>query len=168
MVALLAGVVFLLCGAPSARAHQSPPGCLGAGLGLSLSTGVSGVHFGDSFSASVYTYNSTFPMCDAGETNASDVGAIHAWVVYSRPGGNYGVTNLVPITHPYLMPGEIYYYPNVSTYVVQAQDIITNGSYKGYIEPVPEEKSLAELGWDRPELDLKPSQMGVATQKMPL
>jgi len=36
------------------------------------------------------------------------------------------------------------------------------------IEPVPEEKSLAELGWDRPELDLKPSQMGVATQKMPL
>ena len=37
-----------------------------------------------------------------------------------------------------------------------------------YIEPVPEEKSLAELGWDRPELDLKPSQMGVATQKMPL
>ena len=37
-----------------------------------------------------------------------------------------------------------------------------------YLEPVPEEKSLAELGWDRPELDLKPSQMGVATQKMPL
>ena len=54
------------------------------------------------------------------------------------------------------------------SHVLIVLNYYTRRNYQAYLEPVPEEKSLAELGWDRPELDLKPSQMGVATQKMPL
>jgi hypothetical protein len=87
-VALFAGLFFLLSSAPAARADRNPPGCLGSGLGISLYTSLADVHIGDTIYYSVNVFNTAFPACDAGETNAASAGAIKAFVVTPD-----GVTN---------------------------------------------------------------------------
>ena len=54
--ALLAGLLFLLYGAPSARAHQQPPGCTGSGLGILLFTDAPDVHIGDTLHYSITVF----------------------------------------------------------------------------------------------------------------
>jgi uncharacterized repeat protein (TIGR01451 family) len=124
-VALLAGLLFLLFSAPSARADRNPPGCLGSGLGISLFTSLPDVHIGDTIYYSVNVFNASFPACDAGATNPAVAGAIRAWVVTPD-----GVTNNLTLRRTYLAPGDSDSYPNVVSYVVRTQDIRPDGSVR--------------------------------------
>jgi uncharacterized repeat protein (TIGR01451 family) len=124
-VALIAGLLFLLSSAPAARADRSPPGCLGSGLGISLFTSLPDVHIGDTLYYSVSVFNTPFPACDAGATNAASAGAIKAYVVTPD-----GVTNNLTLLRTYLPPGQSDYYPNVVSYVVRAQDIRPDGTVR--------------------------------------
>jgi uncharacterized repeat protein (TIGR01451 family) len=124
-VALLAGLLFLLFSAPSARADRNPPGCLGSGLGISLFTSLPDVHIGDTLYYSVNVFNAPFPACDAGATNPAVAGAIRAFIVTPD-----GVTNNVALRRTYLLPGESDFYTNVVSYVVRAQDILPDGTVR--------------------------------------
>ncbi len=125
MVGLLIGAVFLLLGAPKARADRSPPGCTGSGLGISLYTSLPDVHIGDTISYSVNVFNEAFPACDAGETNPATAGAIRAYIVTPD-----GVTNKLVLRRTYLAPGEADFYTNVVSYVVRAQDMRPDGTVR--------------------------------------
>ncbi|MGA2243344.1 MAG: hypothetical protein ABSH11_15070, partial [Verrucomicrobiota bacterium] len=108
LAGLLAALVLLLVGAPAARADRSPPGCLGSGLGISLYTSLPDVHIGDTIYYSVNVFNTPFPACNAGETNAATAGAIYAFVVTPD-----GVTNNIVLRRTFLAPGDSDFYTNV-------------------------------------------------------
>jgi uncharacterized repeat protein (TIGR01451 family) len=124
-VALLAGLLFLLFSAPAARADRNPPGCTGSGLGISLFTSLPDVHIGDTIYYSVNVFNTPFPACNAGETNAASAGAIYAFVVTPD-----GVTNNITLRRTFLAPGDSDFYTNVVSYVVRAQDIRPDGTIR--------------------------------------
>jgi uncharacterized repeat protein (TIGR01451 family) len=124
-VALLAGLLFLFFSAPAAFAQRSPPGCLGSGLGISLFTSLPDVHIGDTISYSVNVFNTPFPACDAGNTNAASAGAIYAFIVTPD-----GVTNYITLRRTFLAPGDSDFYTNVVSYVVRAQDIRPDGTIR--------------------------------------
>ena len=124
-VAVLAGLLFLLLSAPAARADRNPPGCTGSGLGISLFTSLPDVHIGDTIYYSVNVFNTPFPACNAGETNAASAGAIYAFVVTPD-----GVTNNITLRRTFLAPGDSDLYTNVVSYVVRAQDIRPDGTIR--------------------------------------
>ncbi|MDB6066279.1 MAG: hypothetical protein JWR26_2487 [Pedosphaera sp.] len=117
LVLLLAGIALLLFGSPAARAHESPAGCSGSGLGISLFTSIPDVHVGDTISYSVLVFNTPFPACDATEIVAS----------ITTPDG---ITNNVTLLRTSLQPGQSDYYANVVSYVVRAQDIQPDGTVR--------------------------------------
>ena len=125
LAGLLAALVLLLVGAPAARADRSPPGCLGSGLGISLYTSLPDVHIGDTIYYSANVFNTPFPACNAGETNAATAGAIYAFVVTPD-----GVTNNIVLRRTFLAPGDSDFYTNVVSYVVRAQDIRPDGTIR--------------------------------------
>ena len=125
LASLLAGLLFLLGPTPSAHADRSPPGCGGSGLGISLFTSVPDVHVGDTIYYSVNIFNTAFPACDAGQTNAADAGAIRAFLV--TPDGH---TNYLALFRTYLQPGQSDFYPNVIAYTVRQQDILSDGTVR--------------------------------------
>src|SRR5687768_825835 len=65
IAALLAGILLALCGTLPAFGHESPPGCRGSGLGISLFTDVLDAHVGDTIRYSAQVFNTAFPACDA-------------------------------------------------------------------------------------------------------
>ncbi|MBI3417238.1 MAG: LamG domain-containing protein [Verrucomicrobia bacterium] len=112
-VALLAALLLLIFGAPSARAHESPIGCTGSGLGILLFTDTADVHIGDTLNYSVTVFNGTGTgpvVCDAT--------AIQAFVVTPD-----GVSHPITLVRTALSSGQSDFYPNVVSYVVRAQDI---------------------------------------------
>jgi uncharacterized repeat protein (TIGR01451 family) len=118
--AVLAGLLFLLFSAPSARAHESPIGCTGSGLGILLFTDTSNVHIGDTicYSATVFNgLNAGIIVCDAT--------AIQAFIVTPD-----GVSHPIALSRTSLASGQSDYYPNVVCYVVRAQDVLSDGTVR--------------------------------------
>ena len=106
----MAGLVCLLLGTSAVLAHQSPPGCTGSGLGISLFADKPDVKLGDTISYSVLVFVTAFPACDATGIQASIV----------TPDG---VTHPITLRRTSLVPGDSDYYDSVVTYVVRAQDV---------------------------------------------
>ena len=125
LAALLAGLFLLLFSPASARAERNPTNCLGSGLGISLYTSLPDVHIGDTIYYSVNVFNTAFPSCNAGETNPATAGAIQAYIVTPN-----GVTNHLTLRRTFLAPGDSDYYTNVVSYVVRAQDILSDGTVR--------------------------------------
>jgi hypothetical protein len=125
LAALLAGLFLFLFSPASARAERNPTNCLGSGLGISLFTSLPDVHIGDTIYYSVNVFNTAFPSCDAGETNPATAGAIQAYIVTPN-----GVTNHLTLRRTFLAPGDSDYYTNVVSYVVRAQDILSDGTVR--------------------------------------
>src|SRR4029077_17442004 len=73
---LLLGLILLWGGAPAARAHSSPAGCTGSGLGILLFTDAPDVHIGDTLNYSITVFNGT-----GGGPVVCDSTAIQAFVV---------------------------------------------------------------------------------------
>jgi uncharacterized repeat protein (TIGR01451 family) len=116
--AVIAGLLLLLFGVPSARADQSPPGCTGSGLGIQLFTDSPDVHIGDTLTYSVTVFNGTGVgpvVCDAS--------SIQAFIVTPD-----GVSHPIALVRTNLSNGQADFYPNVVTYVVRAQDIKPDGT----------------------------------------
>jgi len=122
LVLLLAGFVFLLCGAPAALAHESPPGCTGSALGIDLSADAVDVHVGDTIHYSVTVFNGL----PGSPGVACDATSIRAFIV--TPDGK---TNAVSLRRRKLLNGESDFYPNAAAYVVRAKDIRSNGTVRG-------------------------------------
>jgi len=117
---MLTGFVFLLCGAPSAHAHSSPPGCTGSGLGILLFTDAADVHIGDTLNYSVTVFNGTGTgpiVCDAESIQAA---------IVTPDNVSHGIT----LRRTTLMNGQSDYYSNVVSYVVRAQDIRSDGTVR--------------------------------------
>jgi uncharacterized repeat protein (TIGR01451 family) len=115
--ALLAGLLLLLFSAPAARAQGIPPGCTGAGIGITLFTSASDVHIGDTICYSILVNNGTGVgpiVCDASNIVASVV----------TPDG---VTHPITLVRTYLSNAQSDYYPNVICYVVQAANMVSDG-----------------------------------------
>jgi len=118
---LLAGLFFLLAGAPTARADQNPPGCSGSGLGILLYTSASDVHVGDTLYYSITVFNGTGTgpvVCDAT--------AIQAFIVTPD-----GVSHSISLVRTNLTSGQLDYYPNAVSYVIRAQDILPDNTVNG-------------------------------------
>jgi hypothetical protein len=125
--AVLAGLFFLLFSAPAVRAHESPLGCTGSGLGILLFTDTSNVHIGDTicYSATVFNgLNAGIIVCDAT--------AIQAFIVTPD-----GVSHPIALVRTSLVSGQSDYYPNVVSYVVRAQDIHPDGTLLATAQAVP-------------------------------
>ena len=124
LMLLLAGLLFLLGGAPAARAdlnHASPPDCTGSTLGINLFTDAPDVHIGDTIHYSVTVFNGL-----PGSPRIScDSTSIQAWVV--TPDGK---TNFVTLVRTTLLGQQSDYYTNAATYVVRAQDIRPDGTVR--------------------------------------
>jgi uncharacterized repeat protein (TIGR01451 family) len=125
MTALLLGLFLFLFSAASARAERNPTNCLGSGLGISLYTSLPDVHIGDTIYYSVNVFNTAFPSCNAGETNPATAGAIQAYIVTPN-----GVTNSLTLRRTFLAPGDSDFYTNIVSYVVRAQDILSDGTVR--------------------------------------
>src|ERR1035437_6445737 len=118
--AVLAGLFLLLFSAPAARAHESPLGCTGSGLGILLFTDTSNVHIGDTicYSATVFNgLNAGIIVCDATAIQASIV----------TPDG---VLHPIALSSTAMINGDSTYYPNVVCYVVRAQDVQPDGTVR--------------------------------------
>lgn len=102
-----------------ALAHQSPLGCTGSGLGISLFSNNTQVHIGDTilYSAVVFNGSGSGPIvCDATGITASIV----------TPDG---VTHPLTLTRTTLLNGESDTYTNVVSYVAASADVnILNGT----------------------------------------
>src|SRR3954468_18273178 len=118
-VALVAAVFLVLLTVPLGRAHESPPGCTGSGLGIDLFANIGDVHIGDTIRYSVRIFNSPFPACDATGIQAS---------VTTPDGVSNSITGL--LIRRSLVPGQSDFYTNVVTYVVRAQDIRSDGTVR--------------------------------------
>ncbi len=122
--ALLAGLLFLLYSAPSARAQAVPPGCVGSAIGISLFTAAPDVHIGDTILYSVSVFNGlpgNPTSCDASNIVASLTtpdGAVHP----------------ITLRRTYLSHGQSDLYNNVASYVVRAQDIRSDGTVRATAE----------------------------------
>jgi uncharacterized repeat protein (TIGR01451 family) len=118
--ALFAGLFFLLMGAPSARADQSPPGCTGSGLGIQLFTSSPDVHIGDTLNYSITVFNGTGVgpvVCDAT--------SIVAFIVTPD-----GISHPIALVRTNLSNGQADFYANVVSYVVRAQDVQPDGTVR--------------------------------------
>jgi hypothetical protein len=118
----MAGMMGLLFAAPTeVLAQQTPPGCTGSGLGISLFTSSPDVHIGDTIRYSVNVFNgipgSTRIVCDAIDIKAGIV----------TPDG---VTNHITLVRTALSNGQSDFYADVVSYVVRAQDIRSDGSVR--------------------------------------
>lgn len=112
-LAVLAALVLTVFATPAVRAHPSPPGCTGSGLGILLFTDSPDVHVGDTLNYSVTVFNGTGTgplVCDATE--------IQAFVITPD-----GVSHPITLARTTLTSGQSDYYKNVVTYVVRSQDI---------------------------------------------
>ena len=116
--AFLAGLLLLL-GTGAARAHESPPGCTGSGLGIDLFANIGDVHIGDTIRYSVRIFNSPLPACDATGIRAT---------VTTPDGVSNSITGF--LVRRALAPGQSDFYTNVVTYVVRAQDIRSDGTIR--------------------------------------
>src|SRR5436305_4291678 len=117
---LLAAFVFLLFGTTQVRAHSSPPGCTGSGLGILLFTDSPDVHIGDTLNYSITVFNGTGTgpvVCDST--------AIQAFVVTPD-----GVSHPITLTRTTLTSGQSDFYANVVSYVVRAQDVQPDGTVR--------------------------------------
>ena len=121
LVALLAGALFLLGGAPAARADRAPANCAGSGLGITLYTDVKDAHIGDVLYYGITVFNGivggTNIVCDATE--------IKAFIITPD-----GVTVAIPLTRTTLHNGQADFYPVAVGYVVRAQDIQPDGTVR--------------------------------------
>ena len=121
LTALLAGALFLLCGAPAARADRVPAACSGSGLGITLYTDVADAHVGDVLFYGITVFNGiiggTNIVCDATE--------IKAYITTPD-----GVTYSIPLTRTTLHAGQADFYPRAIGYVVRAQDIQPDGTVR--------------------------------------
>jgi len=121
LTALLAGALFLLCGAPAARADRVPLTCAGSGLGITLYTDVNDAHVGDVLFYGITVFNGivggTNIVCDATEIKA----------FITTPDG---VTYSIPLTRTTLHAGQADFYPRAIGYVVRAQDIQPDGTVR--------------------------------------
>ena len=120
LTALLAGIAFLLCGAPAVMAHSSPPGCTGSGLGILLYTDAPDVHVGDTLRYSITVFNGTGTgpvVCDST--------LIQAFIVTPD-----GVSHPITLVRTTLLNGQSDFYLNVVSYVVRAQDIQPDGTVR--------------------------------------
>src|SRR3954447_18587922 len=118
--ALLAGLMILLFGVSSARAHSSPAGCTGSGLGILLFTDSPDVHIGDTLNYSATVFNGTGNgpvVCDSSSIQASLV----------TPDG---VTHSLTLVRTTLASGQSDFYSNVVSYVVRAQDVRPDGTVR--------------------------------------
>jgi len=118
--ALLAGLMILLFGAPSAHAHASPPGCTGSGLGILLFTDSPDVHIGDTLNYSVTVFNGTGNgpvVCDATSITAQ----------LTTPDG---VNHPITLRNTSMVNGQSDYYSNIVSYVVRAQDVQPDGTVR--------------------------------------
>lgn len=122
-VALLVALLGLLLAPLAARAHVSPPGCTGSGLGILLYTSEADVHVGDTIHYSVTVFNGTGVgpvVCDAT--------AIQAYLVTPD-----GISHPINLVRTNLSNGQSDYYMNVlgtNAYVVRAQDIQSDGTVR--------------------------------------
>jgi uncharacterized membrane protein len=110
----------LWAGAPSARAHSSPVGCTGSGLGILLFTDAPDVHIGDTLNYSITVFNGTGTgpvVCDAA--------SIQAFVVTPD-----GTSHPITLVRTDLTSGQSDYYSNVVSYVVRAQDVRPDGTVR--------------------------------------
>ncbi|MEI7731888.1 MAG: hypothetical protein WCO56_20110 [Verrucomicrobiota bacterium] len=119
LMALLAGAVFLLGGAPTARADRSPTNCAGSGLVITLYTSIPDVHIGDRIFYSINVING---IVGSGRI-ACDASDIVAFIVTPD-----GVTNYVTLRRTALHNAESDYYPDVVGYTVRAVDIKPDGT----------------------------------------
>ena len=114
------GFILLWGVAPLARAHQSPVGCTGSGLGILLFTDSPDVHIGDTLNYSITVFNGTGTgpvVCDAT--------SIQAFVVTPD-----GVSHTITLLRTNLSNGQSDYYTNVATYVVRAHDVRPDGTVR--------------------------------------
>src|SRR5262249_9460515 len=100
-----------------ASAHESPPGCQGSGLGISLFADKNRAHVGDTILYSAAVFNTPFPACDATD--------IKAFVVTPD-----GLTNFIQLRRTALTPGDSDIYTNVATYVIRAADVRADGTVR--------------------------------------
>ena len=122
-VALLAGALILLGGAPAARADRVPANCSGSGLGITLYTGVTDAHFGDVLVYGINVFNGV-----AGSTNVvCDATNIVAYI--TTPDGK---TYSIPLKRTTLHNGEADFYPVAIGYVVQKGDILPDGTVRAH------------------------------------
>jgi len=119
--ALLAGALFLLCGAPAAQAQRVPANCAGSGLGITLYTDVNDAHVGDVLFYGITVFNGivggTNIVCDATD--------IKAYVTTPD-----GLTYSIPLSRTTLHAGQADFYPRAIGYVVRAQDIQPDGTVR--------------------------------------
>ena len=92
-VPLLAGLLFLLFSAPSARAQGIPPGCTGSAIGISLFTSAADVHIGDTLFYSASVFNGL-----AGNPTSCDASNIVAWITTPD-----GVVHPIALRRTYLI-----------------------------------------------------------------
>src|SRR5436305_10298967 len=114
---LLAAFVFLLFGTTQVRAHSSPPGCTGSGLGILLFTDSPDVHIGDTLNYSITVFNGTGNgpvVCDAT--------AIQAFVVTPDL-----VSHPITVLRTNMFKGQPDYYQTVDSYDARAQDSRPDG-----------------------------------------
>ncbi len=93
-----------------ARADESPAGCTGSGLGISLFADKLDAHVGDTVCYSAMVFNTVFPACLADQIVAS----------VTTPDG---VVHPITLTRTILNPGDSDFYTNVVCYTIRAQDV---------------------------------------------
>jgi uncharacterized repeat protein (TIGR01451 family) len=118
---LMAGLIALFAGISSVHADRLPATCNGSGLGINFFTSIPDVHIGDTVYYSVYVFNG---VPGSGQV-VCDATAIQAFVV--TPDGQ---TNAVPLLRTALHQGESDFYADVVSYVVRAQDILSDGTVR--------------------------------------
>ena len=123
-VALLAGLLFLLFSAPSARAQGIPPGCTGSAIGISLFTSAPDVHIGDTLFYSVSVFNGL-----PGNPTSCDASNIVASITTPD-----GVVHPITLRRTYLSHAQSDFYTNVVSYVARAQDIRPDGTVRATAE----------------------------------
>jgi hypothetical protein len=136
--------VFLLFGTTQTRGAQlpgTPPGCAGDALDIFLYTSSPDVHIGDTICYSIIVFNG-----NGGSSIMCDASNIQAFVV--TPDGNSHVIPLATLTtaaweggttHPgrtYLSNGQYDYYTNVVCYVVQATNILSDGTVRATAQDI--------------------------------